>query len=87
METFPVKGQRVTLLYFADHRPSLFIIWLIFSFLFCFFKDNTLKMFKTFLAHTCAKTDSELNYTHSWYSLLTSALDFRMRQMLSKYAH
>lgn len=39
-------------------------------------------MFKTFLAHTCTKTDSELNYTRSWYSLLTSALDFRMGQML-----
>lgn len=35
-------------------------------------------MFETFLAHTCIKTNNELNLTHKGYHLLTLALDFRI---------
>lgn len=44
-------------------------------------------MFKTFSAHTCPKTDSDPNLTHSGYSLLTPALDFRIGQMLPECVH
>ena len=45
-------------------RPRTFSVYFsAYLFLF-FFKDNTLKTFKAFLAHTCPKTDSGLNYTY-----------------------